>query len=154
MNTDTDNHISLPKNIDFTNLGISIPNINSSNGIQTSLEIFNEYLICQYDNINNKDKYGDTALITASTIGSKLLVKKILNYENVNVNATDIDGNTALILAIMNNNFHIANLLLNNIYTNINIKNEKKQTALDIAIEKQCLNTISLIKNIQQHRQM
>lgn len=149
----TDDYILLP-NIDFTNLEISIPNINPSNGSQTSLEIFIEYLICQYNNINNKDKYGNTALIIASTMGNEFLVRKILDYENVEINATDINGNTALMLAIMNNNFYIINLLLNNIYTNINIKNEKKQTALDIAIEKQYLNTVSLIKNIQQQRQM
>ena len=150
------NYISLP-NIDFTDLDISTPNIttvNSYNGLQTSLEIFNEFLNCQYNNINYKDKYGDTALIVASTKGNSFLVRKILNYENVNINVTDIDGNTALILALMNNNLDIVNILLNHIYINIDTKNEKRQNALDIAIEKQYLNIILLIKNLQQKRQM
>ena len=48
--------------------------------------------------VNDKNKYGDTALICASREGYKDIVE-ILIKNNANVNDKDEDGNTALIWA-------------------------------------------------------
>ena len=79
-------------------------------------------------NVNAKNKYGETALILASTDGSEDIVKMLLEA-GANVNVEDNVGNTVLLIAIDRGHKTVIKVLLER-GADVNAENRSGQTPL------------------------
>jgi ankyrin repeat protein len=78
--------------------------------------------------VNDKDKYGATALIDASLQGQKEIVE-LLILEGADLNARDNQGNTALMNAALRGHIEIVELLITN-GADVSLKDKSGNTAL------------------------
>jgi hypothetical protein len=99
-------------------------------------KILNEQNIEDIEDINYRNKDGNTALMLAIIDNKLKVVIKILRdyYGVVDINIKNNDGNTALMLAIINNRFLSYLQLEDNPNIYVNIKNNDGNTALMLAI--------------------
>ena len=88
-------------------------------------------------NLNEKDSYGDTALIIAAYRGHVDILKVLLGHRDIDINIKHrCHGDTALILAAYHGHKDIVKALLGHRGINVNIKNEDGDTALIIAVNR------------------
>lgn len=125
------------------------------------------YLLAEYPAmVNEKDFYGETALVRACSLerdeswGHRLrnfirggispeqqIVKKLLEVPNIDVNSRNRhDGGTVLMQAALNGHTDTVILLLQ-ANVDIMVKNNRGQTALDIAKEHKHNDVIQLIQS-------
>lgn len=88
---------------------------------------------CKDINVDAKDLYGRTALMTAVYMGYDSMCSLLFSY-NAEVNAQDNAGNSALMLASVNGSEAMVNLLLSN-EADPNLKNQDDETALMAAAQ-------------------
>lgn len=96
------------------------------------IKTINALLESQYD-VNEQNSFGQTALITAASLGYSEIVEKLLSVPLINVNATTIRGNTALIIAVMKNHPDIVRLLIQHPGVSPWHENLDGHVALDLA---------------------
>lgn len=89
-----------------------------------------KFLLKEVD-INEKDKLGSTALISAVENNQIKIVKTLIDH-GAEIDVKDPDGNHVLLLAIQKNYMRIAQLLLNKV-ANVDIRNLRGETALIIS---------------------
>jgi ankyrin repeat protein len=98
--------------------------------------------------VNDKNEYGDTALVWASNNGHLEVVRALLKVEGVDVNIKDMDGGTALIYACWKGHLDVARALLSHVAVDVNIRDNNGETALILASEKGHLDIIcALLKH-------
>ena len=84
-------------------------------------------------NVNEKGRYGRTALMNASRNGHLQVVQELLKVEGINVNEKNNDGNTALILASLHGRLQVVQELLKVEGININDTNNSGMNARALA---------------------
>jgi len=88
-------------------------------------------LLAHGANLEQKDRYGNTALIIAAILDNFTLMRLFIK-QKASLDAQNINGDTALIIAAANGNKNMVRLLLRN-NANINVQNNSGNTALIIA---------------------
>ena len=84
---------------------------------------------------NEKNDYGETALMIASRKGHLDIVQELVKVEGINVNEKDMGGWTALIYASNEGDLDIVQELVKVEGINVNETNNDGDTARDIAIK-------------------
>ena len=101
------------------------------------------YMLNRGANVNYRDFHsGRTALNAASYIGSRRVVRLLLDQEGVDVNSQDGWGDTALIEASLRGKVEVVRDLLNHEGVNVNIRSNSGSTALIDACEKGNLEVV------------
>jgi ankyrin repeat protein len=94
------------------------------------------YLIENGIDVNQQDKYGQTALWWASENGHKEIVKLLLDHKEIKVNQQDEDGRSALMRASRGEHLEVVQLLLDHKDIDVNQQEHKDgRTALFEASE-------------------
>lgn len=101
-------------------------------------------LINAHTDINQKDKYQNTALVYAAKY-TRTNAVNILVKAKANINQQNIYGYTPLMHAVLNNSIDIVDMLLQ-AQVNTSLKSGDGKTALDLAIELRRDEIIALIK--------
>mmetsp|Transcript_8013 Transcript_8013/g.5984 ORF Transcript_8013/g.5984 Transcript_8013/m.5984 type:complete len:157 (+) Transcript_8013:979-1449(+) len=103
-------------------------------------------------NINQKDQYQITPLITAATFNSVECVK-ILVSEGANLNILNRMHNTALHVAALNNNMEVAKYLVEQ-KADIMRKNCETKTCLDLAEDRELQEMYDMLEVYFNREQM
>ncbi|EAY18126.1 ankyrin repeat protein, putative [Trichomonas vaginalis G3] len=101
------------------------------------------YFFSHSANINEKGKYGETALHYAAESDSKETVELLISH-GANINEKDEDGKTALHYAAESDSKETVELLISH-GANINEKDEDGKTALHYAAESDSKETVELL---------
>ena len=109
-------------------------------------------LLLKINNINARDKWGDTALIWTSEMGYLNVINRLLECKNIDVNVHDEWGWTALIWASAEGHLKIVNRLLECKDININIQNVNGNTALMMASNSGHSDIIDRLKKFQKNQ--
>ncbi|EAY20811.1 hypothetical protein TVAG_391950 [Trichomonas vaginalis G3] len=102
--------------------------------VMFNIPSLSEYFLSEGANINQKDKYGRTALHITASNNYKETAELLISH-GININENDNDGKTAFCYAALKNSKETAGLLIS-YGGNINEKNITEETALRIAAEK------------------
>jgi len=98
------------------------------------------------EDVNKKNKYGNTVLICATIYNYTEIVKLLSKKEEIDVNIQNMSGDTALIQASVRSRIEIVKLLLEKDDIDINIQDYSRYTALRYA----CPEIANLLKNHQK----
>ena len=97
------------------------------------------------ESVNQKDRYGNTALINAVIQNNLGMVKLLLEQHGVDINLQNKCGSTALLWAVSNENIEIIKWLLDHDRLNMNLQDERGDTALMIAVRKKNIEMAELL---------
>ena len=116
-------------------------------GINPDVQFINDLLEYSKFYVNWQNSLGITALIVASDIGNKEIVKLLLERPEIDVNLQDVDGETALMIASRMGRTEIARMLLERPEIDVNLQDEDGYTALMWASEEVHTEIANLIKD-------
>jgi ankyrin repeat protein len=106
--------------------------------------------------VNQQDKYNETALMYASRNGHKEIVEILLQDKNILINQQDKDGNTALMCASERSHSEIVQMLLQHKKIEINKQDKYGETALILASQKGHKDIVEMLlrdENIEINQQ-